>query len=105
MRENIAAAAPPSVRIELIRGFVEDTLPRFAPGQLCLLRLDTDFYNSTKLEFEILYKHLVRGGVLIIDDYGLFAGARKATDEYCSRLDQPPLLNRIDLGIWAGVKP
>ena len=105
VRENISAAAPPSIRIQMIPGFVEATLPKFKPPPLCLLRLDTDFYNSTKAEFDILYPHLVPGGVLIVDDYGIFAGARKATDKYCGRLDHPPLLNRIDRGIWSGVKP
>jgi hypothetical protein len=43
--------------------------------------------------------------VLIVDDYGLFQGSRRATDEYLAQLEKPPLLNRIDVGVWAGVKP
>jgi hypothetical protein len=46
------------------------------------LRLDTDWYESTKIELEILYPLLEPGGILIIDDYGHFSGARKAVDEY-----------------------
>jgi len=105
VRDNIAQAAPDCGRIELIRGFVEQTLPDFRSGMLCLLRLDTDFYNSTKIEFETLYDRLVPGGVLIVDDYGMFAGSRKATDEFFAARENLPLLNRIDRGVWAGVKP
>jgi O-methyltransferase len=88
-----------------VEGLVEDTLPVTPTGDLSLLRLDTDFYSSTKAELEILYPRLVRGGALIIDDYGLFQGARKATDEYFAACEKPPLLNRIDIGVWSGVKP
>lgn len=86
-------------------GLVEDTIPKASLGPLALLRLDTDFYSSTKVELDVLYPKLVPGGILIVDDYGSFQGSRKATDEYIGRLTHPPLLNRIDLGIWSGVKP
>jgi hypothetical protein len=88
-----------------IEGLVEDTLPKTKTGDIALLRLDTDYYSSTAMEFKILYPKLVPGGVLIVDDYGIFQGARRATDEYLKGLDNPPLLNRIDTGVWAGVKP
>ena len=52
------------------------------PEKISILRLDTDFYISTKIELEILYPKLVRGGILIIDDYGYWQGAKKAVDEY-----------------------
>jgi hypothetical protein len=52
------------------------------PEQISILRLDTDWYTSTKIELEVLYKKLVKGGILIIDDYGHWQGARKAVDEY-----------------------
>ena len=52
------------------------------PDRIALLRLDTDFYDSTKMEMETLYPRLVSGGVLIVDDYGAWAGAKKAVDEY-----------------------
>lgn len=105
VRENIAFARPGSTNITLVPGFVEDTLPKFESGPIALLRLDTDFYNSTKVEFDILYDRLVPGGVLIVDDYGLFDGSRTATDEFLAGLDNAPLLNRIDKGVWSGVKP
>jgi hypothetical protein len=70
--------------ISFITGQVEKTLllEKNLPKKISVLRLDTDWYASTKIELEILYPRLVRGGVLIIDDYGHWQGSRKATDEY-----------------------
>jgi hypothetical protein len=103
--ENIAETLGSADGFMLTKGLVEDTLPKSAIGPLSLARFDTDHYSSTRTEFEILYPKIVQGGVIIVDDYGLFQGARRATDEYLSGLSSPPLLNRIDQGVWAGVKP
>jgi O-methyltransferase len=80
--------------VQLCKGMVEETLPAQAPDQIAILRLDTDWYESTKHELEHLYPRLSVGGVLIIDDYGYWAGARKAVDEYFAA--RPILLNRLD---------
>lgn len=90
---------------EIIEGLVEETLPKMSIPDLALMRLDTDFYSSTKTELEYLYPRLVRGGVLIIDDYGYFQGSRRATNEYFTQTRPLPLLNRIDESVWSGVKP
>ena len=66
-------------------GRVEETLLSDLPEKIALLRLDTDWYASTALELEKLYPLLVRGGVIIIDDYSTWAGARKAADEYFAK--------------------
>tara|TARA_B100001079_G_C16311301_1_gene470220 strand:+ start:190 stop:939 length:750 start_codon:yes stop_codon:yes gene_type:complete len=70
--------------IKFVEGEVEKTLlnEENLPKKISILRLDTDFYSSTKKELEILYPRLVSGGVCIIDDYGYWRGARKAVDEY-----------------------
>ena len=70
--------------IKLLKGKVEDTLQisENIPDKISLLRLDTDWYASTKFELDILYPRLQKGGVLIIDDYGHFQGAKKAVDEF-----------------------
>jgi hypothetical protein len=75
---------------------VEDTIPAAAPERIALLRLDTDWYDSTRHELECLYPRLMRGGVLILDDYGHWQGARQAADEYLARHGGKLLLNRID---------
>ena len=70
--------------IFFIKGKVENTLnnKKNLPKKISILRLDTDFYESTKIELEILFPRLVKGGILIIDDYGFWKGARKAVDDY-----------------------
>jgi O-methyltransferase len=52
------------------------------PEKISILRLDTDWYESTKKELEVLYPLLSPGGILIIDDYGHWGGSKKAVDEY-----------------------
>ena len=70
--------------VRLIEGDVGSTLKNMKnlPSKISLLRLDTDFYESTKVELEVLFPLLSDGGILIIDDYGHYEGARKAVDEY-----------------------
>lgn len=70
--------------ITLIQGKVEKTLliEENLPEKIAVLRLDTDFYSSTKIELEVLYPRLVTGGYLIVDDYGHWEGSRKAVNEY-----------------------
>lgn len=68
--------------VHLVKGDVAETLPRAQTLRLSLLRLDTDFYDSTLAELRHLYPRLTRGGILIIDDYGHWAGARRAVEEY-----------------------
>jgi O-methyltransferase len=94
VQETMAETGYP--RVEFIRGSVEETLPASAPSQISLLRLDTDWYESTRHELEHLYPRLSHRGVLIIDDYGYWEGARKAVDEYFRETGQVVLLNRID---------
>jgi hypothetical protein len=95
VRNNIATETRYS-RYRLIAGKCEDTLQDAAnlPERIALLRLDTDWYESTKVELEVLYPRLVCGGILIIDDYGHWGGARQAVDEYFA--GTPVLLTRID---------
>ncbi len=68
------------------------------PKKISLLRLDTDFYESTKVELEILYPRLVSGGFLIIDDYGHWKGSQKAVDEYLDLKNNFHFLHRVDYG-------
>ncbi len=96
VRSAVASTGYPTERIHLHPGMVEDTLPAEAPESIAVLRLDTDWYSSTRHELNELYPRLADGGVLIIDDYGHYEGARKAVDEYFAETGQPVFLNRID---------
>jgi O-methyltransferase len=90
------ATGYPSGRIHFVRGRVEETIPASAPDSIALLRLDTDWYASTKHELIHLFPRLSRGGVLLVDDYGHWQGARQACDEYFAENRIAILLNRID---------
>lgn len=96
VKQNVAKMGYPAERVHYIKGKVEDTIPGTIPQKIALLRLDTDFYESTAHELEHLYPLLVPGGVLVIDDYGEWEGARKAVDEYITNNKLRILLNRID---------
>jgi O-methyltransferase len=104
VKANMATTGYPSDRIHCIVGKVEDTLPASAPEAISLLRLDTDFYESTKHELLHLFPLLSRGGVLIVDDYGRHQGSRKAVDEFIQDNHVCLLLNRIDSDSRIGVK-
>jgi hypothetical protein len=96
VRAAMASTGYPMDRIRLVEGPVEETLPAASPDQIALLRLDTDWYASTRAEMEHLYPRLVSGGVLILDDYGHYAGARRAVDEALAARGEHLLLQRID---------
>jgi O-methyltransferase len=104
VREAVLGIGYPEERIHFVKGPVEETLPAHAPTQIALLRLDTDWYSSTKHELEHLYPRLVPGGVLIVDDYAYWLGARRAVDEYLAENDLPLLLNRIDYTARLAIK-
>lgn len=96
VRKNLASVGYPEARVHFVAGKVEDTLPEQAPEQIALLRLDTDWYESTKHELEHLIPRLAPHGVLIVDDYGHWQGARRAVDEWLADFDRPVLLTRTD---------
>jgi len=96
VQNNMGKTGYPVQKIKYIKGKVEDTLPLFEEKELALLRLDTDWYESTLIEMKVLYPMLVSKGVLIIDDYGHWAGAKKAIDEYIEEYNLALFLSRID---------
>lgn len=96
VEKTMAQSGYPIEQVKFIVGKVEETLPNEVPDKIALLRLDTDWYESTRCELEYLFPKLVPGGVLIVDDYGHWAGCRRAVDEYFHRNQISMLLNRID---------
>lgn len=105
VKRNLARTPFPADRIRYCKGPVEQTIPNEVPDKIALLRLDTDWYESTRHELEHLYPRLEPGGVLIIDDYGAWEGARRAVDEWRSTLPYPTLMHRIDETGGIIVKP
>ncbi len=96
VRQLMTAGGYPADRIHFVQGKVEETLAKTLPGKIALLRLDTDWYESTKCELEHLFPKLVPGAVVIIDDYGHWKGCRRAVDEYFANHGIEMLLNRLD---------
>jgi hypothetical protein len=105
VQKAVGTVGYPASRIHYVRGKVEDTIPANAPDQIALLRLDTDWYESTRHELEHLYPRLVSGGVIIIDDYGHWKGSRQATDEFIAANPDFGLLTRIDYTGRLAIKP
>lgn len=95
-----------SESIVFVKGPVETTLRLDSnlPERISLLRLDTDWYESTKLELEVLFPRLSVGGCLIVDDYGYWSGAKKATDEFFAQIPKKPLFHVTDRSRRIAVK-
>jgi O-methyltransferase len=93
---NVRSTGYPFEQFTFVEGDVAQTLRENAPKEISLLRLDTDWYESTKVELEVLYPRLSVGGVCILDDYGHWQGARKAVDEYFDNLGFRPYMHPID---------
>src|SRR5260370_37827560 len=93
VEQNLRHTGYPFDRIHFIEGDLLTTIPSQTPSQIALLRLDTDWYASTRHELHHLYPRIAEGGVLIVDDYGYWRGARNATDEYLATLPLRPLLH------------
>lgn len=107
VRRNVLRFVTEDIKVYFIKGPVEETLSQIKTGVISLLRLDTDFYESTACEMANLYPKLCRNGVIFIDDYGHWQGAQKAVDEYIEQM-QPgsrPFLVPVDYTGRIAIKP
>lgn len=84
VKKNLSQSKFPIENLKIIIGDVVETLniSENTPDIISLLRLDTDWYFSTKKELEVLYPKLNKKGILIVDDYGHWQGSKKAVDEF-----------------------
>src|SRR6266852_6210160 len=78
VKRNFGSTDYPEAKAVFVKGDVAQTLTETSPEKIAVLRLDTDWYESTKVEMEVLFPKLVKGGVILIDDYGAWKGCRKA---------------------------
>lgn len=104
VRQVVGLSGYPLDKFVFVEGMVEDTIPKTVPEKISVLRLDTDLYGSTYHELVHLYPKLSVGGFLIIDDYGFYQGARKATDQYIEQNNLDIFLARIHWSVRMGVK-
>ncbi len=96
--------------VELVHyhnGWFQVTIERDGPevGPIAVLRLDGDWYESTKVCLEHLYPHVARHGVVVIDDYAFYEGCRRAVDEFLSNQVEPVMLHHIDQDARYWIKP
>jgi len=104
VRANVLGTGLAEERFVFVKGRVEDTIPDTAPDRIAVLRLDTDWYESTHHELLHLFPRLSPRGVVIVDDYGHWQGAREAVDRYFEETGQFVLLSRIDETARLGIK-
>jgi macrocin-O-methyltransferase TylF-like protien len=85
-------------KVEFRKGWFQDTVPGSGPsvGPIAILRLDGDWYDSTKVCLDGLYDNVVPGGFVVIDDYGFWEGCRKAVDEFLEKRGIKVDLIKID---------
>ncbi len=102
VRTNLASIGYPEEMCHFIKGNVLQTVPCERPREIAILRLDTDWYESTLHELRHLYPRLSHRGILIIDDYGSWQGCQKAVDEFFA--ERGPFLCRIDSTGLLGIK-
>ncbi len=93
---NVFGTGYPKEKFHFVQGKVEETIPRSVPDSIALLRLDTDWYESTRHELVHLFPRLSPYGILIIDDYGCWKGTQQAVDEYITENHLRIFLSRID---------
>ncbi|GHU50048.1 hypothetical protein AGMMS49975_00300 [Clostridia bacterium] len=104
VRESFALCGVNPEKVVFVKGNVMKTLDGSdVPRHISVLRLDTDWYESTRKELEVLYPRVSVGGVLIVDDYGAHQGSRTATDEYFNKVARP-MLQYTDWHARLGVK-
>ena len=104
VQRNVATTGYPSDRVTFVKGPVEETIPGQMPDQIALLRLDTDWYESTRHELIHLWPRLVPGGLVILDDYGFWEGQRRAVDEFFEQEGLSVFLHRMSFMGRIGIK-
>lgn len=104
VKKNMSSTGYPEKNLVFVKGKIEDTIPEKMPSKIALLRLDTDWYESTYHSIKYLFPLLSPGGVLILDDYGAWAGAKKAIDKYLKEKNINILLSCIDNDSRIGIK-
>jgi len=105
VQKNVFSTGYSQEKFHFIKGKVENTIPANIPDKISILRLDTDWYESTYHELKHLYDRVTKNGVIILDDYGYWKGAREATDQFFSEINFKPLLQRIDHSGRILIKP
>jgi O-methyltransferase len=101
VRRNFDAFGLLDEQVVFVKGFFRDTLPALKPERFALIRLDGDMYESTMDALVNLYDCVSTGGFVVIDDYGVLAGCRKAVHDFLDARGLAPEIRAIDhAGVW-----
>ena len=80
----------------LVKGWFNETIPRFTPpSEIAVLRLDGDWYDSTRVCLENLYQHVAPGGIVIVDDYYNWDGCARAVNEFLAAVATTNAVPRV----------
>ena len=106
VKHNFSQANLTSRGLHFVKGDVAKTLAEQLnlPTSISVLRLDTDWYESTLAELNALYPIVSVGGVVLLDDYGTWEGQKVAVDEYWKSLEFKPMLSVTDHGRRSAIK-
>jgi hypothetical protein len=104
VKSRLNSTGYPKDKIHYVVGDVMETLKENIPEKIAILRLDTDWYESSKYELEQMYNNVVTGGIIIFDDYYHWNGQRKATDEFFKSINVDYYLFRINAKTAAIIK-
>jgi len=106
VRNNFHKLKLADSNVIFIEGDVLQTIPSNMKlfKSISFLRLDTDWFDSTKIELDFFYPILSKSGVIVVDDYGSWEGSKRATDEYFYGKNRP-FFSLIDGGARLGIKP
>ena len=101
VKANIQKIDYDESKITYVKGDITLTLNTLVPQQISILRLDTDWYTSTKMELDYLFPLVSKNGYVIVDDYYAWKGSRIATDEFL--LTNKNKLTIIDKNLTGGI--
>lgn len=104
VKRNMFSTGYPEDKLIFIKGRVEDTVPKFLPEKISLLRIDTDWFQSEYHGLCHAFPRLQPKGVIILDNYGCWNGARYAADKYFNENNIKILLNRTNFSERVGIK-
>jgi O-methyltransferase len=97
VKSRLESTGYPVEKLHYVVGDVKETLQHTVPEKIALLRLDTDFYDSSLAEISALYDKVVPGGIIILDDYLFWNGQKKAIDEFFESRGLTPEIKLFDL--------
>jgi hypothetical protein len=101
VRRNFAAYGLEDEQVVFVKGWFKDSLPKLKEQRFALIRLDGDLYESTMDALDNLYDRLSAGGYVVVDDYGVMQGCRRAVHDFLAGRGLTPEIVATDASeVW-----